>query len=450
MAETEQPVHKGDIEGAKAHLRALMVNRSASSLAMARQNILQGGMGGAGSDQKRGMAWCEYGFPDLISADMLESMWRRGGVAYGAVSKLVGNCWKTNPTVVEGGEENTTTDESKMEGEFAKLAKDLRLWKAFRRADELRLVRRYSALILFYADDLKDWEKPVPPNKPLVEVRAVSSKALTPGAQGLDGRVESWVYQETNRQGQVVGQKTIHPDRIFILGDAAPDALGWLEPVYNDLVSLEKLCGGGGESFLKNASRQLSIEFEKDVDLAGLAQMYGVPASELHEVFQDVARDMNRGNDVVMALQGGKVTPITSTVPDPSPIYNTNLQNIAAGVDIPAKIIVGSQTGERASTEDRQYFNARCQSRRLGELTDEIQDFIAKIAKAGVFKAPEEITIAWDDLNESTAGEKLANAKIMAEINEKAIDPASQPFHRDEIRVEAGFEPEGEDGDEQA
>lgn len=450
MAETEQPVHKGDIEGAKAHIRALMVNRSASSLAMARQNILQGGMGGAGSDQKRSMAWCEYGFPDLISADMLESMWRRGGVAYGAVSKLVWNCWKTNPTVVEGGEENTTTDETTLEGEFAKLAKDLRLWKAFRRADELRLVRRYSALILFYADETsQDWASEVKAGRRLVEVRAVSSKALTIGPQDDNGRIQYWIYQETNRQGDAVAQKNIHPDRIFILGDSAPDALGWLEPVYNDLVSLEKLCGGGGESFLKNASRQLSIEFEKDVDLAGLAQMYGVAASELHEVFQDVARDMNRGNDVVMALQGGKVTPITSAVPDPAPIYNTNLQNIAAGVDIPAKIIVGSQTGERASTEDRQYFNARCQSRRLGELTDEIQDFIAKIAKAGVFNAPEEITIAWDDLNESTAGEKLANAKLMAEINGLAIDPADQPFTKNEVRVEGGFEPE-EDGDDEA
>ena len=34
------------------------------------------------------------------------------------------------------------------------------------------------------------------------------------------------------------------------LVDGAPDALGWLEPVYNDLISLEKLCGGGGESDL--------------------------------------------------------------------------------------------------------------------------------------------------------------------------------------------------------
>ncbi|AXF52976.1 MAG: protein of unknown function DUF1073 [Caudoviricetes sp.] len=446
MADNEHPVDNPKLNAAVAHVRSLIANKSARAIENARSNLLHAGMG---SDNKRTKAWCEYGFPDHIDGDMLENMWRRGGVAYGAVSKLVSNCWKTNPTVVEGGEENTATKESAIEAQFAKWAKDHRLWKAFRRADELRLVRRFSALILFYADDLKDWAKPVPKGKPLVEVRAVSSKALKIGeTDSATGRPLYWNYTETTIQGAAAGVKQIHPDRIFILGDYANDALGWLEPVYNDLVSLEKLCGGGGESFLKNASRQLAMEFDKDVDLAAIAQAHGVPLQELQEVFQEVAQDLNRGNDTVVAIQGGRVTPLVSAVPDPSPIYNTNLQNIAAGVDIPAKIIVGSQTGERASTEDREYFNARCQARRVSELTDEIQDFLAKIGAAGAFEFPAEITIAWDDLNESSRGDKLGNAKLMAEINEKAIDPADQPFSKNEVRVEAGFEPDGEDGDE--
>lgn len=447
MAETENPVDKSKLQAAVAHARQLMVNRSVSSIEGARNALLAGGMG---VDAKRPKAWCEYGFPETITADMLEGMWRRGGVAYGAVSKIVGNCWKTNPTVVEGGEENNDKKESAAEAEFAKWAKDVRLWKAFRKADELRLVRRYSALILFYADDLKNWSLPVPKNKALVEVRAVSSKALKVGEQDPStGRPKFWNYQETNMQGQAVETKQIHPDRIFILGDPACDALGWLEPVYNDLISLEKLCGGGGESFLKNASRQIALTFDKDLDLQNVATMYGVPLDELQDAFQDVARDLNRGNDALLAVQGGQVSTITSVVPDPSPIYNTNLQNIAAGVDIPAKILVGSQTGERASTEDRGYFNARCQARRVSELSDEIQDFLAKIAPFNTVRFPAEITIDWDDLNESSRSEKLANVKLMADINAQAIDPADQPFTVNEQRVEGGFEPNA-DGDNPA
>lgn len=37
-----------------------------------------------GLDNKCGSAWCEYGFPEQITYDNLYSLYRRGGIAYGA------------------------------------------------------------------------------------------------------------------------------------------------------------------------------------------------------------------------------------------------------------------------------------------------------------------------------------------------------------------------------
>ena len=55
-----------------------------------------------GLDNKRSSAWCEYGFPEQITYDNLYSLYRRGGIAHGAVEKLVGKCWQTNPEIIEG------------------------------------------------------------------------------------------------------------------------------------------------------------------------------------------------------------------------------------------------------------------------------------------------------------------------------------------------------------
>ena len=398
----------------------------------------------AGSaDSKRPKAWQEYGFPDTVTNAMLRAMWARGGVAHGAVAKMVGNCWKSQPTVIDGGVENSATKELPIEKEIADICKKLRLWKAFKNADEKRLATRYSAIIIYYADS-KQWNEPVDAAAKRIEkLRPVWSSALTAGPENTTtGDPLHWEYTETNATGETLRTVNIHPDRIFILGETQSDALGWLEPAYNDLISLEKLCGGGGESFLKNAARQLAVTFNKDVDLNDIAALYGVSLPELKEQFQKTARDLNRGNDTLLALQGADVAPITSAVPDPSQIYNTNLQNIAAALDIPTKILVGMQTGERASTEDREYFNSRCQSRRVSELSDEIADFMAKIAQHGVFKMPAEITIAWDDLNESSQGDKLTNAKIMADMNAGSFLPEDQPFNKNEIRLVAGYEPD--------
>ena len=65
--------------------------------------------------------------------------------------------------------------------------------------------------------------------------------------------------------------------------------------------------------------------------------MYGVEVDELQDKFNDAAREMNRGNDVLLSL-GASVTSLVSPVSDPSPTYNVNLQTAAAGVDIPTRI----------------------------------------------------------------------------------------------------------------
>lgn len=53
-------------------------------------------------DAKRESAWCEYGFKEDLTFHDLHKLYRRGGIAHGAVNKLVSNCWKTNPQVIEG------------------------------------------------------------------------------------------------------------------------------------------------------------------------------------------------------------------------------------------------------------------------------------------------------------------------------------------------------------
>ena len=53
---------------------------------------------------------------------------------------------------------------------------------------------------------------------------------------------------------------------------------------------------------------------------------------ELQDKFNDVAGEMNRGNDVLMTTQGATVTPLVTAVADPSATYNVNLQTAAAGV----------------------------------------------------------------------------------------------------------------------
>lgn len=183
--------------------------------------------------------------------------------------------------------------------------------------------------------------------------------------------------------------------------------------------------------------------------------MYGVSVDELQERYNDAARELNRGNNTLLITQGANVTSLVSPVSDPSPTYDVNLQTAAAGVDIPTRITVGNQQAERSSTEDQKYFNARCQSRRV-DLAFEIEDFCDKLIELQIIDSVSQKAVIWDDLNEQTGTEKLANAKTMAEINHTFRGSGENPaFSREEIRTAAGYEnvdefPLGEeDGDEE-
>ncbi|AOP81516.1 TPA: anti-CBASS protein Acb1 family protein [Enterobacter hormaechei] len=424
-------------------------------MARARMGLMAPTMG---LDNKRHSAWCEYGFPEQVTYENLYALYRRGGIAHGAVEKLVGKCWQTNPEIIEGDQ----ADKKRKETAWEKKSKQVftnRFWRSFSEADRRRLVGRYAGILLHVRDE-KDWNLPVTKGRGLQKISVAWAGSLTVSEwdTGLNsktyGQPKMWQYAERLPNGSS-RRVNIHPDRVFILGDYSDDAIGFLEPAYNAFVSLEKVEGGSGESFLKNAARQLSINFDKEAKLDEIARAYGVDYSELNEIYDKVAREMNIGNDSVLITQGANVAPIVAAVSDPSPTYNVNLQTAAAALDIPTKILVGMQTGERASTEDQKYFNTRCQSRR-GDLSFEIEDFCDKLIDLQIVDSVSQKAVIWDDLNEQTGTEKLTNAKTMGEINQTMQGSGDEPaFTREEIRTAAGYdnddeEPLGEeDGDEE-
>lgn len=411
-----------------------------------------------GLDAKRNCAWAEYGFKEELTFDDLYKLYRRGGIAHGAVEKLVGKCWQSNPEIIEGED----ADESKSETAWEKKTKQVlsaRLWRSFADADRRRLVGCYSGILLHIRDN-KAWNLEPTKGRGLekVSVAWAGSLRVSEWDTGLNsktyGQPKMWQYTERLPNGST-RRVDIHPDRVFILGDYTDDAIGFLEPAYNAFVSLEKVEGGSGESFLKNAARQLNVNFEKEIDFNNLASLYGVSIDELQEKFNEVAGEINRGNDVLMTTQGATVTPLVTTVADPTATYDVNLQTAAAGVDIPMRILVGNQQAERSSTEDQKYFNARCQSRRV-DLAFEIEDFCDKLIDLQIIDSVSQKTVIWDDLNEQTGTEKLTNAKTMGEINQTMLGGGDDPaFSREEIRTAAGYdnddeEPLGEeDGDEE-
>lgn len=410
-----------------------------------------------GSDDKRKSAWREYGYKDNLCFEDFYNLYEREGVAHGVVDLLNGKCFETNPWVVQGDEFDEKKPETPWEKEFRLLAKKAKLWKAFKTADRNRLVGRFSGIILQLADG-KKWTDPAKGDTKRV------IKTLIPAWEGqlkpleVDtdensvtyGEPKYWQYTENAVQPKAASGETppptrvlkIHPDRIIILGDWRSGS-SFLKAPYNAFVNLEKITGGSGESYLKNASRQIGINFDKETKPEDLVRANGLKnAGELQGLIDDQAKDLNTGIDASLVTWGATVTPLVAVVPDPTPHYSVNIQTIAAATGEPAKIISGMQTGERASVEDLKQFNKLGQGRRINDLSDDGEQIVAHLVRIGAVSDPQgETTFMWDDLTEASQSEKLDSAAKMATINKDSVGNGDKPvFASGELRETAGWD----------
>ena len=431
------------------------LNQAIGDERMYRARARWSGCGGlTGADAKRPMAWKAYGWKETLGFDDYYRLWERGSLAHGAIARTIGKCWQDEPEVIEGTEKDDDKDPTPWEASFKALAKQVKLWEAVKEADLRRTVGKYSALILQIADG-KKWNEPVRGRaaRKLVKIIPAWQGQIKPSEYG-DDETNSETYGLPTmyqfREGDVGGgdmptvtfagrNLMIHPDRVIILGDII-HGVPLLRAPFNDFVNLEKISGGSGESFLKNAARQLNINFDQKVNLVDIATAHGIKPEALKGLYDQVTEGLNQGIDQTVITQAATVNPLVTTVPDPQQHFNVSLMSAAAAIMIPVMVWIGSQTGERASSEDQKDWNKTMQGRRLQVLSSDIETIVSHLIRVGLVKPVAETAVIWSDLSEATLAEKLANAKLMGEANNQFATTGEFPFTAQEARTVAGYD----------
>lgn len=425
--------------------RHLLVNVAQRSL----QTMFPGYFFGA---QKHNHA-ADFGYPDQVSFELAFDAYCRNPLARAAVDKTVGKTWEDNPFLQEyqrDGTESGDQGETQLEADIRQRFADLRIWQHLAECDRRGLVGAYSGLILRFADGqpFKAPVRRVPGGlMGLVEVIPAWEGQLTPSQWDTDERSDSYgqplMYQFA--ESAVGDQKQprtfeIHPNRVIIWSrDGTLNGRSALEPGYNALLDMEKIRGGGGEGFWKNAKSGLSLEIDKDAKIESMATAMGVGVTEVVDKIDEQVEGFNKGFDKSLLLQGIKATPMQVNLPSPEHFFAVAAQSFAASWSIPMKVLIGSQTGERASTEDSEEWAKVNMGRRTNIVVPAIMTFVNRLQRFGLLPSKDWF-LSWTDLTESSMGEKIDRAVKMADVNSK--QPTGEiVFTGDDIRSVVGMEP---------
>lgn len=411
-----------------------------------------------GGDAKHDRLYSDFGWPESIQYANYYQMYQRNGLAYAAIIRPIETCWQEYPELLE---KEDTHDKTTLEKQIAEKFDEINFWSVLAKADEYSRIGEYAGVIFRFADN-KRLDEPVDSKNlgldGLVEVipamqGQLKAELYTDTSDTLNyGKVRSWYYNEAGitdgAENLKTANATIHPDRIHVWSmNSSIYGKPVLEACFNDLLTLQKISGAGGEGFWKNAKANPIIQFGKDASMQKIAQGLGAvngagqpDPSLIADKLDEVIGDWQTGLDNTFALQDGEAKFNSIRMDDPEPHRMGALQSLAASISCPLKILIGSQSGERASTEDAKEWAKTCNARNTKMVKPNIRRIIRRLVNFGVLPA-REWYLLWADLTESTSTEKLDAAFKMADINAKnrgSGEPVT--FTANEIRETAGWE----------
>lgn len=347
--------------------------------------------------------------------------------------------WRDPPRIVDDAE--STDGQTQFESDLEEVVREQRVWHYAARADMLAGIGRFGVLVLQF-DDIdqtavgdggkKDgFGQPVDSPSSLQGLRPYSEESIDDvvlGGPGSDRWGKPVRYkldlgdendEEFDTEQDGPDEMWVHHSRVIhIHSDQLLDdeirGIPRQQPVYNNLVDIEKTLGSAGELAYRATAWGININIDKDFDIEDSSDQLREHLARWQAGLENVLR--THGADEVKSLGGENI--------DPQPVIDPNVEAISAQTGIPQSVLKGNETGERATTQDLKDWYGDVQERREQYDTPTIvREFIDRLIKYDIVSEPENGTSAysaeWLPLHEMSAKDEADIQKTRAEaLNE--------------------------------
>jgi len=400
------------------------------------------------------------GYVKSPTFDHYNARYQRQDIAKRIVEAYPDACWKKKPVISEKTDEETPFDK-----EWITLVKDFKVWHYLLRADRISGIGEYGVLLMGFKDGKKLIEPVDTATELLYLIPYTQENAIIKTWVGDKqdiryGLPETYVIK-MKQSGSTAGTKDIpvHNSRVIHIAEGLTndDVHGTprLKSVLNRLQDLELIAGGSAEMFWRGAFPGYGLKADSDATFGPQEK------ADLEDEIQNYMHNLQR----YIRLQGITIESLTQQVADPSKHFQILISLIAGGKAIPQRILLGSERGNLASTQDETAWNSRVAERREDFCEPMIlRPFVDKMIEVKVLTAPkEEYTVEWPDVSAPTEKDRAEVIKLKMDALEKYITSgadAYMPFEmflrkfmdftaEDIEQVEESFEGQEEEIDEE-
>jgi len=371
------------------------------------------------------------GYPTRITYVDYLSKYIRQDIATAIIDKPVDATWQGGVTIQEPGQEDTP-----LQVAWKRLCKNrnLQVIPTLSRFDKLIGLGEYAILLLGFSDvqGHTDFQKPVSKNVDLLYLRPLGQGSIdimswdtdtTSPRYGLPVMYQIELYNAANDVSQTL---LVHYTRVIHAAENVLEGTvkgrSRLQPVYNRLMDLEKIVGGSAEMFWRGARPGYKGKLDEGFSLTDEEE------EELEHQLDEYENNLRR----FFVSKGIDISAMEMQVADPKNHVEVQLEMISAQTGIPKRILVGSERGELASSQDMEAWYSSIDKRRTGFVEHEIlRPFVDKCIEVGVLPPPtgekQSYVFVWRPLFEQSEQDKATVGEIRAKaLNQYAAQPMAE------------------------
>jgi len=364
------------------------------------------------------------GYPKQLNFEHYYTRYDRQDIAKRVVVAKPNACWRKRPIITD---DQSNKEETPFEEAWNDLVRERSIFNYMARIDRLSGIGEFGVLFMGFDD--------VRVNEDLQnEVQKGNGRQLLylrPYKQDTVG-IHSYEDDLTNpRYGmpklyQLKASTTVsgvmsasisylvHWSRVLHVAEGLEedDILGTprLKAIYNRLQDIELISGGSAEMFWRGAFPGLNFNIDADAEIS--PAMMETMTTDIEDYVHKLKRyTRTKGMDVnTLAVQ----------IADPSGHLDLQIALISAETCIPKRILVGSERGELASTQDERQWNRLIDDRRTDYCDVKIlRVFVDRMIAYGVLPEPNagQYDTIWPDI-EAPDDKEVAE---IAELKTKTI-----------------------------
>jgi hypothetical protein len=384
------------------------------------------------------------GYAQDIQPEQYRARYRRNAIAARIVEAMPKATWRGGGEVREDPNPNRDT---LFEKAWDQLVLRLNVWSVMMRADTLGGIGRFSIMLIGAPGSDLSQEMPrgrdqkeiiylTPFAEDDVKVLAIETNLGSArfghptmyGIKRLDPQqLAIKDFYTIDPKVVPIKQPTIeytkvHHSRVVHLADSILDdqiyGMPRMERVWNLIDDLEKVTGAGAEAFWLRSNPGYQWDLDKDVELE----------PEEEEALKQEADDWANQYTRIARTKGVKINTLGSEVANFSGPTDAILTQIAGGTGIPKRILLGSERGDLASTQDRSNWTERIMDRRTefaGPMV--VRVFVDRLIKYGYLPTPKEYVVRWPLIQNLDEVQRAEIADKLAAINQKQVQAGLPP-----------------------